>query len=128
MHNCSNEYWSHKGGKGRWYIKHRVRSARRLGHSSHKVNLDSNVCGHYSDLNLAPPPPPRMMAFMKSKKRLPYSTGGTGLILCYTTWSAATKIYNKRLNVLTRSADNPFHRCSNRFTTVYGVRMSMTPR
>ena len=36
----------------------------------------------YSDLKRAPPPPPRMMAFMNAKKRSPYSCGGTGLILC----------------------------------------------
>lgn len=35
-----------------------------------------------SETNRSPPPPPRMMAFMNEKKRLEYSAGGTGLILC----------------------------------------------
>lgn len=38
----------------------------------------------YSALNRAPPPPPRMIARIKARKRSAYSGGGTGLILCYT--------------------------------------------
>ena len=38
----------------------------------------------YSDLNLAPPSPPLMTDFINSKNLLAYSSGGTGLILCYT--------------------------------------------
>lgn len=48
----------------------------------------------YSALNRAPPPPPRMIAFIKAKNRSPYSFGGTGLILC---WKPHTNIISSSL-------------------------------
>jgi len=64
---------------------------------------------HDSALNFSPPSPPRMISFMKEKKRSPYSLGGTGLILCL-------------------SAFNPFQIFSTLLLIPYGVNMSITPK
>lgn len=48
-----------------------------------KANVTINQCSGFGfGLNAWPPPPPRMIAFMKAKNLSPYSIGFTGLILC----------------------------------------------
>src|SRR5947208_16181205 len=50
----------------------------------------------YSALNRAPPPPPRMIARIKARKRSAYSGGGTGLILCYIRTRASDECARQR--------------------------------
>ena len=93
------------------------------------------IVTRYSALNRAPPPPPRMIARIKARKRSAYSAGGTGLILCYIRHARANELVRRARQEKGRggwrrtlSADMPFHKCSTLFTTPYGVKMSMMPR